>query len=278
MLSGFDHVTIVARDLEAAVASYSRLFGRAPDWHGEHPELGTHAALFGLQNSWIELVAPDRSAPEAEAMRARIEASGEGLQALAFLTDDAARCSATLRERGLRATPPQPGEARGADGRLRTYRTVELSARATRGLSVFAVERRDANALPQPPVAADELASALDHVVIRTADPDAAIALYGGALGLRLALDRGLAGTRMLFFRIGGVTVEFVHDASCGQDVLWGLAYRVRDIDAARARLSANGFSVSDVRPGKKPQTRVFTLRDGTCGVPTLILRDPARE
>lgn len=279
MLSSFDHVTVVARAIEPAVERYTRLFGREPVWRGEHPELGTRAALFGLSNALVELVAPDERAPEAEAMREYVAARGEGLQAIAFATEDAARCSQTLRDRGLRATPPQPGEARGVDGRVRQYRTVELSSRATRGLSVFAVERADLAELRLPPPAAGDVPGALDHVVVRTADPEAAIALYGSGLGIRLALDRELGGTRMLFFRIGGVTVEVVHDpARTEGDVLWGLAYRVRDIDAAYARLGAERFAVSEVRPGKKPQTRVFTLRDGTCGVPTLILRDPARE
>jgi hypothetical protein len=35
---------------------------------------------------------------------------------------------------------------------------------------------------------------------------------------------------------------------------------------------------VSEVRDGRKPGTRVFSVRDGTCGVPTLILRDPSRD
>jgi hypothetical protein len=53
----------------------------------------------------------------------------------------------------------------------------------------------------------------------------------------------------------------------------------VPDAQAARARLQAAGLDVSEVRGGRKPGTRVLTLRDGTCGVPTLLLeRGPARE
>jgi hypothetical protein len=103
--------------------------------------------------------------------------------------------------------------------------------------------------------------------------------LYGGGLGIRLALDRELAGTRMLFFRTGGVTIEVVGDANAGEnDAFYGLAYRVGDIEEAHARMQGEGCDVSEVRNGRKPGTRVFTVRDGTCGVPTLILRDPARD
>jgi len=46
--------------------------------------------------------------------------------------------------------------------------------------------------------------------VLRTRDPEAARAFFGEGLGLRLALDREFPawGARLLFFRVGGVTVE----------------------------------------------------------------------
>lgn len=279
VLSGFDHVTIAVQDIESAVTHYSRLLGAEPVWRGEQAELGIQAALFGMRNALVELVSPRAGDPAAEGLRARLEASGEGLLAIAFATADADACSAQLRGRGLRATPPQPGEARAADGSLRRYRVVELSPRTTRGLAVFAVERDDLPALRGAATVPASSADALDHVVIRTADPDAAIACYGRGLGIRLALDRELSGTRMLFFREGGVTIEIVGDPKLGDiDAFYGLAFRVRDIDAAHARLRAEGFDSSPVRAGNKQGTRVFSVRDGTCGVPTLFLRDPARD
>jgi hypothetical protein len=75
--------------------------------------------------------------------------------------------------------------------------------------------------------------------------------------------------------------VEIVHDASIadGRDRLWGLSWRVADADAAHARLAAAGLDVSEVRAGMKPGTRVFTVRDGTCGVPTLMIEpSPKRD
>jgi hypothetical protein len=82
-----------------------------------------------------------------------------------------------------------------------------------------------------------------------------------------------------MFFRCGDLVVEIAHDlaagVSAGPDRLWGLSWRVPDAVAARARLRANGIDVSDVRPGRRPGTSVFTARDGTCGVPTLMLQIP---
>jgi catechol 2,3-dioxygenase-like lactoylglutathione lyase family enzyme len=279
MLTGFDHATVVVSNLDAAALSYAQMLGQAPVWRGDHPEHGTRAALFALSNALIELVGPRDGAPEADGMRAHLTAHGEGLEALAFRTADAAACSAGLRARGLRATAPQEGHALAADGGSRSYRTVELSPRTTRGLHVYAVERGH-DLTPSPTLAPPAgCIVALDHVVIRTAAPDAALAFYRDGLGIRLALDHRLNGTRMLFFRTGGVTLEVIEDPATGDDdTFYGLAYRVRDLDAAHARLRAAGGSVSELRDGRKPGTRVFSVREGTCGVPTLILQDPARD
>jgi len=86
-------------------------------------------------------------------------------------------------------------------------------------------------------------------------------------------------GARLMFFRCGDLIVELAHDlragVSSGPDRLWGLSWRVPDAGSARARLHAAGLDVSEVRSGRKSGTRVFTVRDRTCGVPTLVL-EPA--
>jgi catechol 2,3-dioxygenase-like lactoylglutathione lyase family enzyme len=278
MLTRFDHVTLIVHDVAKAAARYAQLLGAEPRWRGEHRELGTRAVLFGLANTLVELVGPVPDAVESEGTRELLAARGEGLFAIAFGTDDAAATFAIWRERGVRVAPPAEGEAEDGAGGKRSYRTLELSPRVTRGVSVLAVERHDTDAL-RGSVGAASSAHALDHVVLRTADPDAAIALYRDGLGVRLALDRVLGSTRMLFFRVGGVTLEVVHDAGCGErDAFYGLAYRVGDIAAAHARLAGLGFLLGEVRAGNKPGTRVFSVRDGTCDVPTLVIWDPARN
>ena len=85
-----------------------------------------------------------------------------------------------------------------------------------------------------------------------------------------------------MFFRCGDLIVEVVQrpqaDMGPAQDKLWGLSWRVADIDATRARLASVGVDVSDVRTGRKPGTRVLTVRNGTCGIPTLLVERTARS
>ena len=53
--------------------------------------------------------------------------------------------------------------------------------------------------------------------------------------------------------------------------------WRVADIDATRTRLLAGGINVSEVRAGRKPGTRVLSVRDGACGIHTLLLERTAK-
>jgi catechol 2,3-dioxygenase-like lactoylglutathione lyase family enzyme len=119
--------------------------------------------------------------------------------------------------------------------------------------------------------------TAMDHIVVSTADPEHAAALYGARLGLDMALDRSHPDWgRLMFFRCGDLIVEVTHrpgkHADTARDSLWGMTWRVADIDATRERLVASDVDVSEVRNGRKPGTRVMTVKSGTCGIPTLLL------
>ena len=284
--SHLDHVIIAVRDLEAAQRSYARLLGRSPSWRGEHPALGTANALFRVGEAYVELLAPAEGG--GDWLRQRLDERGEGLLGFALATADAEACAKALAERGLHPQPPARGIGRDSEsGAFREWRSVLLPLAETRGVLVFGIEHRSApELLPEvPPAGAPQAAvHGIDHVVVQTADPEAARTLYGDRLGLRLALDKSFPqwGARLLFFRVGHITVEVAArlpgapDASAPEptapDRAWGISWRVRDADAARARLAEAGFDVSEVRSGRRPSTRVFSVRDDPCGVATLVL------
>ena len=59
-------------------------------------------------------------------------------------------------------------------------------------------------------------------------------------------------------------------------DAFSGLAWGAVDADAVQGRLSGLGFNVSEVRNGRKPGTRIFTLREGVPFSPTVVLQQNA--
>ncbi len=286
MLRSLDHVAIATRDLSAAEERTTALLGRTPTWRGEHPGAGTANRLYRLANTTLELLAPEGDGALGGRIAAALDARGDGMLALAFACDDAGEFAASLRARGVAAEDPREGEGRDpATGATRRWRTVNVPPNCSRGLPVFAIERT-AGEDPEPavPSGADPAAlpHAVDHVVVISADLDASRSFYRDVLGLRLALDRTFEarGARILFFRVGGVTVEIsgrIGGDEPGPDRFGGIAYQVPDADAARLRLAAANFDVSEIRAGAKPGTRVCTVRGAPCGVPTLLI-EPAER
>ena len=283
VLHTLDHVVIAVRDLDEATDATAALLGRTPSWRGTHPGEGTSNALFRLDNTYLELLTVEKEVGVGAVVAATLAERGEGVFAVAFGTDDADACAEAWQAAGAGVLGVRDGEgADAASGAVRRWRSALLGPDASRGLWLFAIDHRSPpDALPVRAPEGDPRAcvAGLDHVVVLSPDLEASGTLYGERLGLRLALDRSFEarGLRMLFFRVGGVTVEVVGRLGTepepgAPDRFGGLAWRVPDADAARARLLGAGFDVSEVRAGHKPGTRVCTVRDRTHGVPTLLI------
>ena len=121
----------------------------------------------------------------------------------------------------------------------------------------------------------------VDHVVLQTRSAEDCIALYRDRLGIRLALDREMPewGGRMLFFRTGRMTLEVIANADTGpaQPRFWGVAFQCADIEAEHARLVSAGVELSEIRDGRKPGTRVATVKSHCLGLPTLLIEPAPR-
>lgn len=271
MITSIHHIALATADLDAAVGDYSLLFGRGPD--DAFAAGGTRQAWFSTGNIRFALVAPEGAGAAGEATRARLAAAGEGLWSIAYCVDDLDKTASLFERRGL-APGVEETLPVDADGAATGVRGRRLPSDATCGIETIL--------LAAPPPArvggSSDAASGLDHVVIRTADPERAVALYGARLGLDMRLDRSNPawGARLLFFRCGDLVVEIAHELKGGvsqkPDWFGGLSWRVPDIAATRARLTAAGRDLSEVRRGRRPGSQVCTLREGTAGVPTILL------
>jgi catechol 2,3-dioxygenase-like lactoylglutathione lyase family enzyme len=280
VITGLDHVVVLVSDIEAGAVAYQTLFAQAPAWRysGE----GVARVLFTLDNMTVELVSPDGEGAAADRIRAAMaEQGGEGLASICFRTNDIAKMHRRLDRLTLQPEPVAEVESRDTtSGAVLSWKRTRAATEATRGVRVFFLELAKERPLSVPSAAAP--VTAMDHVVVSTADPERAAALYGARLGLDMALDRSHPDWgQLMFFRCADLIVEVVHrpgkDNDTRHDRLWGLSWRVADIDATRARLVSAGVEVSDVRTGRKPGTRVATVRNGTCGIPTLLVERTPR-
>ncbi|MBI1339452.1 glyoxalase [bacterium] len=276
MITSLDHLVLVCPNIDEGELAYARILGREPDWRAF--DSGSAVSVFQLENTALELMAPSGPGPVGRRLRDVLDTTGPGVKSVVFGCADLDAAVHRFSRRALNPSEPQSGESIDSSrGEVRSWRRARFDEAATHGVRMFLLQRSQTDPLVSHP-AGPQGVDALDHIVINTHNPERAVALYGGRLGLPLALDRSNPAwdARLMFFQLAGVTVEIAYKISTGvsdqPDRIWGLAWRTDDIEATHARLDAQGVSVSELRPGRRPGTRVFTIRDGTLGVPTLML------
>lgn len=281
-ITGLHHCVLVAPELNGAVAAYSALLGREPDWIGAPREDGSATALFVLEHTALEILAPVAAGEGADKLRDMITADGPGLKSIAFAVENMDRFQSVLGRRGLEPTDVWERTVKGADGfPEQHWRACRIPDEKTAGIKTFFIEEKNRT---QPKPTSGDSVFTLDHFVIATPNIDRTLSHYGARLGLDLRLDRAHPewGTHFLFFKTGGLIFEIVkmlkNDRPLDDpDKIFGLTWTVKDLDAAHERLSKIGLNVSEVRTGRKPGSRVFTVRDGTLNVPTLFIAHEAR-
>lgn len=238
LIERLDHIALSVPDASVAASEYAAVLDR--------PSEGAR-----VQTENIGLVLETAAGASSPAFR------------LVFATRDLDAARHRLQRRAL------PGSLA-----VNSSSRFDIDPAATHGVPISLVQAGEATRA----ATSDRDIAGLDHVVIHTADPERAVALYGGRLGLDLRLDRTHAtlGVRQIFFVCGDLVVEIVHSAKAEgagrPDGIWGLAWRAHDIDRARQRMLTQGIAATEIKDGRRPGTRVFTLKSHVSGVPSLVI------
>lgn len=276
MINKLDHLIVSVKNIAEAEKNYSKLFGTNPVWRGEHKELGTINSIFNFNNTYFELLAANGEGLGAQLVTKTIEENGEGLTGIVLGTEDLENSKNQLLKKGFDFGSVAQGEGLDFDsGKIRRWKNLFLPDKLTRGLFTFLIEHTEGE-LPEPENIPTSSVHKLDHVVINTNDPDGFIDVYQNIYDLRLALDQTVEkwGGRMLFFRLNHTTIEVIgkNDDNETQDKLWGLAWDVKDLEATHKRLEKEGFEITPLKEGRKPNTLVATVKSNTHNIPTLLI------
>lgn len=276
MLTGFHGVVVDVDDFDAAVRDYALLLGRAPTASSVDADPRVRIARFALANAELELrgLAPAVALGEVSVVR----------EPALPIRDTAGIAGLRFDGRAVAGAGLLPGRLEGPTI------PIELVDDSDRGREAFGPTSPLARTPAPTPSARSEIdldaqVAGLDHVVIVSPQAERTRRYFAEELGIRLALDRSFPdrGLRLLFFRLGGVTLEVAsslaeNPSEAGRDAFQGLAWKVTRIEAIQARLRDGGFDVSEIRGGHKAGTRVATVRGPVHGVPTLLIEHPPRD
>lgn len=251
-------VVLAAHDPPAAARHLAVLLGGAHETRIARADGCRGDPVLMLANTRLAVVGATSAGRWGEAAAHHLEAVGEGLLGFVF-----------------GALPGGVSTLTGPDG--------WLPAEVSRGVPVQCTEQPFEHSRGAPAPSSDAM-DAVDHVVVRSSSADDTRRLFGEQLGIRVALDRRFEnfGARMIFCRVSSLSVEIVspltEEAGTGPDRLDGLAFRVGDAERAVVRLASAGFGPDPVRDGRKPGTRVSTLRRAPLGLRVLVIQQPGRE
>lgn len=249
MISQLESVVIGVNDLDTAAADYAALVGNT----GEHGAFrGAESVSFQLANTFLRLVETTER---------------QGMKQLVFGSPDLESARRRLQNVGIDVQESDSDD-----------NFLALNPETTRSVNLAIVAEREI--VPQDLPSEGALAG-LDHAVVASGNGDFTSALLSGRLQLDMRLDLTNEDwdSRLMFFRCGELIVEVYQSLSKpllpDRDRFFGLSWRTNNIEATHSELSEKGFDVSDIRIGRRPGTKVCTVRDKTHGVPTLILGTP---
>lgn len=287
MPSRFHSIVVDVADFDSAVADYARLLGLQADWIESGAQSGTLSALFPLSNMMLEIRG---RASTSASTTAPLDDPPDGLSGIRLGCDELERLLDQLGSMRSAVHSSLAQKAERSDGEaVRSWVSTTLDPSFSRSISIEVIsdeagprpgwmgDHRDPSASNSKDP--ESAIRGLDHVVVFSSDIEATRDLYAEGMGIRLALDRSFEkrGVRLIFFRIGGVTIEIAgrlgaKPRSDAADRFGGLAWQAPELDATHSRLKADGFDISEIRDGHKPGTRVCTVRDPVHNVPTLLI------
>jgi catechol 2,3-dioxygenase-like lactoylglutathione lyase family enzyme len=248
MIIGLHAVQISVADVDSAAADYQRILGKPPSSY--HVDGDLASVDFALDNINLRLVTSREPL---------------GIERLDFSVADISYWRSRLGRLGISIDETQSGD---------TLLVIEKPSARGLGLALTHVDSGTHD------TSSDDASNVrgLDHAVISSGNGDLTAALLGAKLQLDMRLDLTSPewDARLLFFRCGDLIVEVFQSLSNAiagtSDAFFGLTWRTADIDSTHKRLTELGVDVSPVRQGRKRGTKVFTIRNSTQGVPTLVL------
>ncbi len=245
-----DHVIIGVEDLWTAAAELRGLLGRRPSWRGRHPGYGTANVLFRLENSYIELLAPD---PEATSDTAWTGSLGRflrehrpGLFSIALQTPDVFAAATSARARGLPVEEPLPGTGLDLDSNAeREWVNARIPPEATRGTRCFFITHKSTvDVLPRAALIVDAAAAVMDTVAVvaTSSEMEGARRMWGDVFGL--PESQGAPGDWRYELGNANLLLHPGKGTPSIPDAWEALVVSVPDLHRAEARLSAEGIAL----------------------------------
>ena len=199
-----------------------------------------------------------------------------GIIAISFVSDDIDEDHKRFQEIGLSVSDIKTSNSMDSQGRGAELVFFSIIKKDSFDLNILIFQDNDEYFNNNNKQYDESDISKFNQVVVFSPKVKKIKELLTDKLGIRLALDKvfdfGDGEVRMLFFRIGGVTIEVVEDKKISSTRFGGIGWHSDNLKSCHERLLKSNFTLSEIRKGRKPDTLVSTIKNAPVDIPTIII------
>ena len=272
MLTHFKSILITSENIEESHEQFNKLFGHDTSDICNDSDLKIYS--HSLKNGSIELCENKNQKDIFYYSQLEKHNQDNGVQALSIISDDIFGDHKKFKQMNLNISDIEE-----IDFNFRNRKNVKsklFSLKKTNSSDLNLLIFDKDTSLSNKGNYEDDTISKFNQIIIYTPDVEYLRNLFTEKLGIRLALDKifnfGEKDIRMMFFRIGGVTLEVIENPDSKSLSYGGVGWHSENISKCHKRLIDSNFELSEIRKGRKPGTVVATIRNAPLKMPTIII------
>ena len=272
MLTHFKSILITSENIEESHEQFNKLFGHDTSDICNDSDLKIYS--HSLKNGSIELCENKNQKDIFYYSQLKKHNQDNGIQALSIISDDIFGDHKKFKQMNLNISDIEE-----IDFNFRNRKNVKsrfFSLKKTNSCDLNLLIFDKDTSLSNKGNYEDDTISKFNQIIIYTPDVEYLRNLFTEKLGIRLALDKifnfGEKDIRMMFFRIGGVTLEVIENPDSKSLSYGGVGWHSENISKCHKRLIDSNFELSEIRKGRKPGTVVATIRNAPLKMPTIII------
>jgi len=272
MLIRVQNIFLATKNIEETSQKFSIFFRRKPNFIGQSRKLGIDIISFGLNKTNICLISPKNSGIWSEKLNNFLKNKGEGIFGINFFSNDFNNDYNNFVKNHLKVSGKIESSFEGNNDIEIKFSFFNILDKTIESLNILVSSKID---FQDNKSSLKNNVSKVNQLVIQTEDPDTIKEIFEGKLSIRLALDKTFkkwAG-RMLFFRLGGVTLEVIEGKDIKQNSeYFGIGWHADNYNKCYNDLINDGFRLSEIRAGRKEGTLVSTLKEPILNIPTILI------
>ena len=272
MLTHFKSILITSENIEESHEQFNKLFGHDTSDICNDSDLKIYS--HSLKNGSIELCENKNQKDIFYYSQLEKHNQDNGVQALSIISDDIFGDHKKFKQMNLNISDIEEIDFNFRNRKNVKSRLFSLKKTNSSDLNLLIFDKD--TSLSNKGNYEDDTISKFNQIIIYTPDVEYLRNLFTEKLGIRLALDKifnfGEKDIRMMFFRIGGVTLEVIENPDSKSLSYGGVGWHSENISKCHKRLIDSNFELSEIRKGRKPGTVVATIRNAPLKMPTIII------